>query len=307
MGWNTGKLKSGLILLKIWYDGDSNNSGTFGHILDTYSSDFNPELSPTHKMRRNFFRAKSYRENSFKNKSLITTTSMSVKRYNTRRFTQSCNISWETPQMLSCEAPSEIGRLEIIPATAGIAAITSAVISLGKQAPILRNVAIQHNTLTQEKDKTSKKRERNTFYPNQPPVKPTPVCKIVRVTQGTYDTLFMREEIVLKPSLESPEAESKSCQADIPSHRRMTRSLGNQTSRLCQSVPKIKCHNYDPICYESENWCTATQDDGLLYCCRDCKLYTCAKKDCVIFHHKLCTCRELDPVKFPLHPLPYSH
>ena len=79
MGWNTGKLKSGLILLKIWYDGDSNNSGTFGHILDTYSSDFNPELSPTHKMRRNFFRAKAYRENSFKNKSLITTTSNPVQ------------------------------------------------------------------------------------------------------------------------------------------------------------------------------------------------------------------------------------
>ena len=107
--------------------------------------------------------------------------------------------------------------------------------------------------------------------------------------------IIMPEEIVLKPSVPAlPEEESKSCQVDIPPRRHMTRSLGSQTSRLRHSVPKIKCHNYDPICYEAELGCTATQDDGLLHRCRDCKRYTCGKKDCVYQHHKLCTCRKLD-------------
>ena len=69
IGWNTCKLKSGKILLKVWYDGDKEKSGITQCDQDNSNSEFNPNHVSFRKMsekqcKRNFHRAKRFRENS---------------------------------------------------------------------------------------------------------------------------------------------------------------------------------------------------------------------------------------------------
>jgi len=308
LGWNAGKSKSGHILLKIWYDGDIKDHGNNkypGHILDNFNSEFNPQLSPTHRKKRNFFRSKSFKENSLKSNLLSTSTP--VQRNYTGCYAEPVCIVWDELGI----APSTPASHTTVCSTedAYAHASVSPTVNLRQCTPTLRNVK-HHKILTQEEVETHKKKE---WYQSEC-LKCVPWCinsfckdceKLRSNHVHTKIDIILPEEIVLKPFGSAlQEAKSKSCQVNIPPRRRMTRSLGSQTSRLHYSVPKIKCHNYDPICYEAEVGCTATQDDGLLYLCWDCKSYTCGKKDCVYQHHKLCTCRRLDAVKFPFHPSP---
>jgi len=120
-----------------------------------------------------------------------------------------------------------------------------------------------------------------------------------------YSTdVILPEDVELFPVQEAhkPSVVNRGCQAVTPTVIKSTRTLGNQTSRISRCIPKIRCHNYDPICYQADLWCTATQDDGLLYLCGKCQLYTCRKDECVSQHHKVCKNRDFDVVRFAFHP-----
>ena len=117
------------------------------------------------------------------------------------------------------------------------------------------------------------------------------------------DTI-LPEDVELCPVQEehNPTAVNRGCQAAITTAIKLTRTLGNQTSRITRHIPKIRCHNYDPICYQADVGCIATQDDGILYRCGRCQMYTCRKEECVSQHHKVCKNRDFDVVRFPFHP-----